>query len=455
MFRLKIAAFAAAVLGSVGVATGIVVGAASATTPDLYLSPTGSDTAACTQTAPCKSFPRAFALAQPGNVVEVADGQYGCGTLSGSKTADVTFRAASGATPAITCELALNASHVVFDGINIAGVRSTSGSFATLRNVNITCEDVAPYKLWDGKCSAGLFLFNTTHDFTMVGGSIGPTWDSPSGPPGNSQIGHTLNNCTGCVVRNITLDGVRFHDNRRQSDASHTECLMVGGGNGVTIKNSTFERCAVFGIFYTWWNFVTPQYAPATNVLLDGNTFGPLVGGCTGCTVGYYDVTFADYQPNWTNVLVKGNSFATGLRFAEGSTKTNVVVSGNRGAQLSYGCAAGVTYTNNLWDNGVKCGKTDGSSGGTTTTTPAPTTTAVTTTAPPTTVQDPPPYKPACAKTCDEQLAALTAKVDDLNAQIATLKTAADENTVTISTLRNQVAALNAKIAAAVAALSP
>ena len=40
------------------------------------MSPTGSDAGLCTQAAPCKSLDRAYRVAEPGDVVQIAEGSY-------------------------------------------------------------------------------------------------------------------------------------------------------------------------------------------------------------------------------------------------------------------------------------------------------------------------------------------------------------------------------------------
>src|SRR4051794_310549 len=50
---------------------------ASASAATLYLSPSGSDSAACSQAAPCKTFSRAYSVAAAGSDVIVAGGTYG------------------------------------------------------------------------------------------------------------------------------------------------------------------------------------------------------------------------------------------------------------------------------------------------------------------------------------------------------------------------------------------
>jgi chitodextrinase len=330
----------------------------SSGTANFYISPAGSDSNACSQAAPCKTFARGYAVASPGQVVEAAGGYYGCGSINGTKTADVTIRAAAGSTPWVTCELSLGASHLALENVNIAGLRMSFGAQNdTLRNVNITCLDQSPFPLYGGKCSAG--IFGTPTNFTMLGGSVGPTMEG-NGSAGNSQIGIPYGGGPG-VAKNLVFDGVRFHDNRRVDATQHTECLMVGGGDGVTIRNSRFDHCAVFGIFDTWWNFVSPQYAPAKNVLYENNVFAPNVDGCiAGCAgnSGEASIKFASYPPQWENITVRYNTMDGVLLFDSTPTYINAKVEGNLSKAYSFDCPLpAASYLYNVTWNG-HCGGT-------------------------------------------------------------------------------------------------
>src|SRR5688500_5768868 len=50
---------------------------AKATGVHLFLSPKGSDSGKCTRAAPCRSLQRAYRVARPGQIVELAGGAYG------------------------------------------------------------------------------------------------------------------------------------------------------------------------------------------------------------------------------------------------------------------------------------------------------------------------------------------------------------------------------------------
>ena len=69
---------------------------------DLFVSPQGSDDGVCVRTRPCLSFRRAYAVAKPGQTIEVAAGTYVAQTIEpdGAKSsgASVTFRPAAGGT---------------------------------------------------------------------------------------------------------------------------------------------------------------------------------------------------------------------------------------------------------------------------------------------------------------------------------------------------------------------
>ena len=270
----------------------------------LFVSPRGSESSRCTSAAPCASFSRAFELAAPGQAIEVADGYYDCRQINGTKADTVVFVAAKGATPTTTCELRVNAQHLAFNGVDLAGIRvGGSSRWITLRNVDVTCEDRAPFRLYGSKCSAGLFIAGPASDFAMYGGSVGPTWDSDvDGSPGNSQIGIPYGGGP-AESKNLLFDGVRFHDNRIAPGA-HSECLMVGGGNGLIFRNMRFDNCNIFGIYFTWWNFVSPSYPVATNILIENSWFEePLAGS------GYYAVRFGDYMGAFRDITVRYNSW--------------------------------------------------------------------------------------------------------------------------------------------------
>jgi hypothetical protein len=138
---------------------------------------------------------------------------------------------------------------------------------------------------------------------------------------------------------------------------------MMGGGDGVTIRNSRFDHCAVFGIFDTWWNFVSPQYAPAKNILYENNVFSPNVDGCVGGCAGNSgeaSIKFASYPSQWENITVRYNTMDGVLLFDATPAYINAKVEANISKAYSFDCPLGAAaYTYNVTWNGLCGGSTN------------------------------------------------------------------------------------------------
>jgi hypothetical protein len=202
---------------------------------------------------------------------------------------------------------------------------SSTTANVTLRNLNIR---------------GGFFIFSS-QNVSVIGGSVGPGVDY------HSMITSEWLNTT--PPRNILVDGVYFHDWTRTGSAVHTECLQVGGGDGVTVRNSHFHHCDVMDLHVTWYGD-----APMTkNVTVENNTFEGSTDG------GFYAIGANAFA----NLLLRNNSLAQGFVIFNGGGQqgpnTNVRVIGNVGPRDgSWACEAGVTFLHNVW-NGATCGPTD------------------------------------------------------------------------------------------------
>jgi chitodextrinase len=271
----------------------------------LFLAPSGSDADPCTQAAPCRSFDRAYDLAGPGQVVELAGGAYPSQQVTGTKAAPaVVFRPAPGARvePA---GLSVHADQVEFHGLDVRG---------------------------------GYFITGGTHIW-LVGGSVGPGVDyHPQIAPWPART----------PIRDIVIDGVTFHDWTRTSASVHTECLQIAGGVGVTIRNSVFRDCAVFAVSITEYN----GSGPPTDYLIENNVFGSSIGG-------YYSLQFNSNASALRNILIRNNSSTQAFLIDNGQgTLQNVRVVGNVAPLVAWGCSSRITYSHNVWQ-GVACAASD------------------------------------------------------------------------------------------------
>jgi hypothetical protein len=213
----------------------------------LFVSPTGSDAGECTRAAPCASFGRAYEVADPGEVVDIASGDYGKQTipaLSGRGGDPVELRAADGARVRAD-DLDVAGDRVVVRGMHITGV-----GVAGDRTVSdVTLAGITGKRLW----------INDVRNVAVRGGSFGGVVDESPVRVGSSPSSH-----------DVLFDGVLFHDALLRSPKAHVECLLALDVQGLTIRNSRFSRCAIFGALIGHLFGTSPR-----DVLIEGNVFEP------------------------------------------------------------------------------------------------------------------------------------------------------------------------------------
>jgi hypothetical protein len=317
-------AIAAALLS--GCVTG---GGKAATAPaTLLVSPLGADTSPCTAAAPCLSFDRAYHVAKPGQVVELAAGDYGSQEIfaDGSKTSptDVVFRPQAGAAVTLTGGLDVHGSHVAFERLTVNGHWQTfhETDDVTFRGVTVN----------------GVILTQSSSNISILGGSVGGAVDT------KPQIGAWPPSTTN---RNILIDGVVFHDVTRTAEDQHVECLLVAGIDGLVIRNSRFLNCAVFDLSLGEMN----GSPPPNNITIENNFFA--------AANGFYSLSFNDNSTGFSNVLIRNNSSAQAMYLGKDiKSLTNVRVVANIAPNAQYACDSRIAYSYNVWQ-GARCGKTD------------------------------------------------------------------------------------------------
>jgi hypothetical protein len=339
----------------------------------LFVTRGGSDGRACTKAAPCASLGRAYALARPGAIVEVAAGTYPSQVILAqpghASGADVVFRPAAGA-------------RVVLGGLSFGTGDAPQGpDRITVAGMHTTTKPTEPGQgnqasIWVGPGSSYITLrdmdagsVNTwfADHVTVKGGDYGPchaVWGAAN-VCGNTKFD---------VSTNVTVDGAVFHDYRfdqscfRGGADCHWECMYVNGSQNTTIRNSRFYRCAIFDIFATisgpdaaklghrnltivnnWFN------TPWTEDASGGRPARPTavsLAWCQNATLGYRDVLvgFNSFAPN-TMLEVERNA---SCRFG------NVRVIGNY--MMWDGCQPHWLYAFNVWSTAWRsgrCGATD------------------------------------------------------------------------------------------------
>jgi len=234
-------------------------GATAAT--NLAISPSGSDSNPCTAFLPCATFERAYRLAVPGQIVDVAAGSYAAQVvnLDPSKTSelDVIFRRKPGA----------SASVVVTGFVNVYGrhlefqnMRFPLGWYARQGADDITFRNV----------KAGIISIGSARRISVLGGEVGPWTATNSSDP---KIAKSTPSSS--VPAAVLIDGTLFHDIVRPPGSGlHIECLQIGAGDDIVVRNSYFQNCAVHGLFVQSYG---PGYT-LRNIRIENNTFGTLEG---------------------------------------------------------------------------------------------------------------------------------------------------------------------------------
>jgi hypothetical protein len=322
--------------------------------PTVFVSPTGSDAGRCTRAQPCRSFNRAYRVAQPGETIELAGGTYPTQTIGvdPSKVAaasDVVFQPATGASVTIAGDLVMKGSHAIFKDVTLRFLESQAVAGPTTSN---------HVKFVDFHGQA--FEIGPNSYITIVGGDWGPN----TGPnTEENKVGPD-----GTIPRqwpsHILLDGLTIHDqNSTDLSTQHMGGLFLISGGPITLENSHFLHDVVYDVQVQ--DFTSPDccgmtYGPVHNVLMQGNVFEQPV---TSLPEGAAD----DHQPEvqldprhgacWRNWTITRNSFQNGLAlgFDAQPCFANVSVSNNIGPALGYQCwpgAAGLTWADDVWSGG-------------------------------------------------------------------------------------------------------
>jgi hypothetical protein len=336
---------------------GAAAGPSKASASTLYVAPTGNDAGRCSSaTSPCLTLDRAYHVARPGDTVELAAGSYTEQGISpdptkDSATADVTFQPAKGATVSFPGNLIVKGAHVV--------LRSAPGALNFKVNV-VWAQAPAHHVRFERLDGASFQIFGSSN-VTILGGDWGPM-SEPGGMESRiSPDGGVLNS----NPHDILLDGLKIHDVTSQDlNTYHVGGLLFVSGYNIAIRNTTFERVAVYDMEIQDFTSVAccgMKYGNAHDVTIENNRFGaPVLApplGTADQNDGQPEVQFDPQNGPWTNWTIRHNSFVNGVAPAfdgEATAYTNFVVTGNIGGGLTDcgGAKTGATWSANIWSKG-------------------------------------------------------------------------------------------------------
>ena len=297
-------------------------------TPVLFVAPGGNDKTKCTQTAPCASFARAYALAKGGDVIAVAGGTYPSQSVPAipSKTLDtnVDFRPATAQRVTIDGDLDISGNHVTFENLWVSDFSVQDGA-----------SDITFLQM-----KASNFYIGGASSVRLIRGNIGPLQNSsPKILPNGAQ-----------TPTNILIDGVAFHDVSQTDGHTHVECLLVTSVVGLVIRNSRFWNCEFEDVLIK--HYAPGGALPPTNVLIENNWFGATTPS------GFYSLAFGAAEgEGFRNVLVRYNSLLQDMSIA-GAFFSDFNVIGNLGPMEQWNCTPGVVFDHNVW-SAARCSATD------------------------------------------------------------------------------------------------
>ena len=304
----------------------------------------GSDSGSCTAQSPCGSFNRAYKVAAPGEIVDVAGGTYPTQRVEydSAKTSadDVYFRPAAGASVKVGGDIFAYGSHVTFMSMQVGDTEVPYDGPA----------DVSDVTFWgmDGRN----FTIDSGTQVSIIGGDYGPA-SSCGGSYGGGNNGIRMNR-EGVMPSDILIWGVDIHDVQSYDLVQcHIECLIIGAGQNITVRGSRFWNCSIFDIF------LQPFNGPISDVTLENNWFAAPTDP-SGKPNSGRAVEFSGGGP-WRNLLIRHNSVNTAINLndgAPGPTYENTQVIGNI-AERAVACYNGVTYRDNAWFGGGTCDPSD------------------------------------------------------------------------------------------------
>jgi hypothetical protein len=366
-----------AVLAFTGLHGGGHAGARVGATDVLAVATTGSDSNPCSATAPCASFDRAYHVAQPGQVVQVAAGTYPLQNITNDQskaaaTSDVTFESVPGQLAVIGGLNIVQASHITFLGNSIATAQNLAG--ATTGLTLMPTPSVVNSGAFSGinQCSSNItfrdidqrmVIINNSSNISVYGGAVGGHNNTSSDSTVTPEY-YTANQqvCPDANPTGILFHGVLFHDVTRElAPTAHPDCLQISGTAGTTIEDSTFIRCGTSNILARpaldiWTG------AQLTGLVIRNNFFAPIVEANAN------QILLGASVDKCGTIDLEYNTSAAGLAtFTCGSYQSLTVVGNYQVSIQRFGCqftlAKATTYDGNAI--GFATGPTDVTSCGT------------------------------------------------------------------------------------------
>lgn len=254
-------------VAAVAAATAVTAARPAARPGHLYLAPDGSDGASCTQSSPCRSLTRAFALARGGQIVELRAGAYPAQSLGPAPAKPggrVVFTAAKRASVLIGTPTARGGTptglDVMASGVTFRNMRipyfDVSGSDVTMQNIRGDTWTVSGSRVG------------------IVGGVYGPYAPSCGSGGAPNHDNPTISSGDRGVPQDVVVRGAVFHDMSNSGcQGAHMDCLQVAAADGLLIDGNKLINC------YSNDLILTGDFGPMRDIVVQNNWLAPSVAG--------------------------------------------------------------------------------------------------------------------------------------------------------------------------------
>jgi hypothetical protein len=319
----------------------------------LFVAPGGDDGGPCGADAPCGTFDAAYHRARPGQVVQLAGGDYGSQTL----TPDPTKRGGGCESDAelAACVILHPApgARVVVDNLNFgdnyknvgpAGVAVVADGRRALTTTSTNFNQAREVALW-GIDHRNIYVTGG-HDIAIRGGRVGGQ-TSPDGL--HPEIQGVYGAVPAIVPTRLTIENVLFHDINTTSPTAHVDCLQIESGKDVVIRGNQFVRCGSTGLRVSYGGGANES--PPRRLLIEDNVFR----SCADTPVS--ECYYAAQLGIGHDVLVRHNTAEQELQ-PTGDPQQGSRVRYVNNLAPGVACEPGVSYVGNRWVNG-RCSSSD------------------------------------------------------------------------------------------------
>ncbi|HEV7492802.1 hypothetical protein [Baekduia sp.] len=319
----------------------------------LFVAPGGDDAGSCSAGAPCATFDAAYHRARPGQVVQLAGGDYRSQTLTPDPAKRGTGCESDGDLDACVILHPAPGAHVIVDDLDFgdnyknagpAGLAIVADRPRALTTVSTNFNQAREIALW-GIDHRNIYVTGG-RDIAIRGGRIGGQTSRDGLHP---EIQGVYGSEPAIVPTRLTIENVLFHDINTTSPTAHVDCLQIESGTDLVIRGNQFVRCGSTGLRVSYGGGANEN--PPRHLLIEDNVFRSCLD--TPVSACYYAAQVGIGH----DVLVRHNTAEQEFQ-PSGDPQLASDVRYVNNLAPGVACESGVSYVGNRWVKGT-CSSSD------------------------------------------------------------------------------------------------